>query len=181
MRRCIVALGLVVATSSLAAATTPEGPARLDGRWELDWDRSGSFEPAMEALEVSWFLRKLAGVARVGFEMRARPAKREGPTEGILVKQITPLSTSEVVVLLDGVARPGKDPTGRDTLDRYTWTSERGLEMIREFDLPSGAKARVREQRRLGDTPETLESVLTVWTDGVERASVRRVFRRMDD
>ena len=84
-------------------------------------------------------------------------------------------------MVLDGAPRPGKDPRGRDTLDSYTWTPERGLEMIREIELPSGSRARLRETRDLSDEPDTHVSTLTVWIDGAEKASVHRTFRRVSD
>jgi hypothetical protein len=182
MRACGLALSLaLLLTTPLPAATDElDGPARLDGHWQLDWDRSESFEPVMEALEVSWLMRKLAGFARVRLELRAIAADCEGCSESVLVKLSTPLSSAEVRAILDGTSRPGKDPRGRDTSDRYTWTPERGLEMIREVELPSGTQARLHESRDLGSEPDTLVSVLEVWIDGAERASVRRTFRRVD-
>lgn len=181
MRACVLALALMLSTPLPAMPDAPEGPARLDGHWRLDWGRSESFEPVMKALEVSWLLRKLAGVARVELRLRAVPAECDGCAERIRVTLDTPLSSREVEVTLDGAPRPGKDPRGRDTLDRYTWTSERGLEMIRELELPSGSHARLHETRDLGDEPDTLVSRLIVWVDGAESASVRRTFQRTSD
>ena len=86
-----------------------------------------------------------------------------------------------MLVTLDGTPRPGKDPRGRDTMDRYTWASERGLEMIRELELPSGSHARLRETRDLGDDSDTLVSRLAVWVDETQRASVYRTFERTED
>ena len=93
----------------------------------------------------------------------------------------TPISTKEVEIILDGKPRPGEDPRGRPTLDRYSWSSDRGMEMIRELELPSGSQARIRETRILGADPNTLLSELTVWVDGTERASVKRTFIRTGD
>jgi hypothetical protein len=93
----------------------------------------------------------------------------------------TPISSNEVEVTLDGKPRPGEDPRGRATVDRYTWTSEGGLEMIRELELPSGSQARLVETRNLGVDPDTLLSRLTVWIDGSERASIERTFIRTSD
>ena len=162
------------------AADAAAGPARLDGVWKLDWDRSDSFEPVMEALETPWLMRRLAGIARVGVELRAvaAPTDCDDCAEKVMVTLNTPISTKEVEVILDGVPRPGEDPRGRATVDRYRWTPEEGLEMIRELELPSGSQARLREIRSLGDDPNTLLSQLTVWVDGSERASIARTFVR---
>lgn len=174
---------LSLATSVSIAEESPDGPARLNGEWKLDWDRSDSFEPVMKALETPWLMRKLAGVARVGLGMRAvaKPTDCEGCTEHVLITLITPISSSEVEAVLDGKPRPGKDPRGRATLDRYTWTSESGLEMLRELELPSGKQARLLEIRNLGADPDTLKSRLTVWIDGTKRASIDRIFIRTSD
>jgi hypothetical protein len=179
----LLTIALLLSTSSTVAADMPTGPTRLDGEWKLDWDQSDSFEPAMKALEASWFLRKLAGVARVGLEMRALPLPDECNecAERILVTVSTPISTKEVEVILDGTPRPGEDARGRATVDRYSWTSENGLEMIRELELPSGSQARMVEIRNLGVDPDVLSSQLTVWVDGSERVSVKRTFVRTSD
>ena len=166
-----------------SASELSEGPDRLDGAWKLDWDRSESFEPAMKALETPWLLRRLAGIARVGLELRALPtaADCEGCSEKVLITLSTPISDKEVEVILDGMPRPGEDPRGRATVDRYTWTSDAGLEMIREVELPSGKQARIIETRNLGDDADTMISRLMVWVEGSERASIERIFVRTSD
>ena len=181
MRMAIPIIALLLSTPLAAAADTSVGPARLDGEWKLDWDRSDSFEPVMTALETPWLLRRLAGIARVGLELRASTAPagcEECGAERIMVKLSTPISSRKVEVILDGKPRPGEDPRGRATLDRYTWTSEHGLEMIRELELPSGRRARLIEVRNLGTDGDTLVSTLKVWIDGTERSSVQRTFIR---
>ena len=176
-------IAFIVSTSSLVAADMPIGPARLDGEWKLDWDRSDSFDPAMKALETSWFLRKLAGIARVGLEMRAvaPPPDCDECAEKVVVTLSTPISTKKVEAILDGKPRPGEDARGVATIDRYSWTSKTGLEMIRELELPSGSQARIVDVRDLGVDPNTLSSQMTVWVDGSERASVKRTFIRTSD
>ena len=171
-------------TSSVAiAADAAAGPARLDGVWRLDWDRSDSFEPVMKALETPWLMRRLAGIARVGVELRAvaAPTDCDACAEKVMVTLNTPISTKEGEAILDGVPRPGEDPRGRATVDRYRWMPGEGLEMIRELELPSGSRARLREVRNLGDDPDTMSSQLTVWIDGSERASIARTFVRTGD
>lgn len=172
-----------VATSLANAGDRPDGPVRLDGEWKLDWDRSDSFEPVMKALETPWLMRKLAGIARVHLELRAvsTAGDCEECAEKIMVTLRTPISSKEVEVILDGKPRPGEDPRGRATIDRYTWTSADGLEMIRELELPSGSQARLLEIRNLGVDADTLLSRLTVWVDGTERASIERTFIRTGD
>jgi hypothetical protein len=179
----VLSIVLLLSTPLATAADTPAGPARLDGEWKLDWDRSDSFEPVMKALETPWLMRRLAGIARVRVELRAvaSPTHCEECTENVLVTLSTPISSNEVEVTLDGKPRPGEDPRGRATVDRYTWTSEGGLEMIRELELPSGSQARLVETRNLGVDPDTLLSRLTVWVDGSERASIERTFIRTSD
>jgi hypothetical protein len=179
----LLTIAIILPSTLATAADGPSGPARLDGNWKLDWDRSDSFDPAMRALEASWFLRKLAGVARVGLEMRAVavPSNCDECAEKITVTLNTPISNKEVEAILDGEPRPGEDARGRATVDRYTWSSEDGLEMIRELELPSGSQARMVEIRDLGEDPDTLSSQLTIWVDGSERASVKRMFIRTSD
>jgi len=172
-----------LATFAAMASDAPAGPARLDGEWKLDWDRSDSFEPVMKALETPWLMRQLAGIARVGLELRAVPTPADcgDCVEKIMLTLSTPISSKEVEAILDGVPRPGEDPRGRATVDQYRWTEEEGLEMIRELELPSGSRARLREIRLLGEDPNTLLSQLTVWIDGSERASIARTFVRTGD
>ena len=176
-------LALLLLTHLATAADAPDGVARLDGEWKLDWDRSDSFGPVMKVLETPWLMRKLAGIARVDLNLRAV----ETPTgclecpEKVVITLSTPISSKDVEAVLDGKPRPGEDPRGRATLDRYTWSSEAGLEMIRELELPSGSQARLREIRSLGADPNTLLSQLTVWVDEVERASIERTFIRTSD
>ena len=179
----LLMIAFILSTSSPIAADAPTGPARLDGEWKLDWDRSDSFEPAMKALETPWLMRKLAGIARVGLELRAVAPQTdcEECAEKVVVTLSTPISTKQVEVILDGKPRPGEDPRGRATVDRYSWTSEDGMEMIRELELPSGSQARIVEVRNLGVDPDTLSSRLTVWVDGSERASINRTFIRTND
>lgn len=183
MKRTALVIALMLSSTLATAADIPLGPTRLDGRWKLDWDRSESFEPVMKALETSWLMRKLAGVARVSLEMRvvATPIDCEECAEKVVLTLSTPISTQEIEVTLDGEPRPGEDPRGRVTLDRYTWKSDRGMQMIRELELPSGSQARLVETRNLGVDSDTLLSRLTVWVDGSERASIQRTFIRTGD
>jgi hypothetical protein len=83
------------------------------------------------------------------------------------------------VVVLDGEPRPAKDPLGNESIDRFTWSPDHGLEMIRERVLKSGKSARIRERRKVADDRKTMVSLFTVWIDGEERASLRRVMRRI--
>ncbi len=183
MKTFLLTLALLLSTSLATAADAPAGPARLDGEWKLDWDRSDSFEPVMKALETSWLMRRLAGIARVGLELRAvaSPTGCDACAEKVMVTLSTPISRNSVEVILDGEPRPGEGPRGRATLDRYTWTTGDGLEMIRELELPSGSQARILEIRNLGVDPDTLLSRLTVWVDGSKRASIERTFIRTSD
>lgn len=179
----LVAVVLSLVVPSQAMAANPDDPSRLDGEWRLDWDRSDSFEPVMKALEVSWLLRKLAGVARVGLELRALPLAEDCGecVRDMIVTLRSPLSDDEIQISLDGVARPGKDPRGRETLDAYTWTDDGALQMSRKVELPSGKMARLLESRRVDSDPNTLISTLDVWVEGTKKASVTRAFARQDD
>ena len=60
----LLLFSVFLTTSVAIAADAEAGPARIDGEWKLDWDRSDSFEPVMEALETPWLMRRLAGIAR---------------------------------------------------------------------------------------------------------------------
>jgi hypothetical protein len=183
MKASLLAIALLFSSSLATAADAPVGVAHLDGEWKLDWDRSDSFEPVMKALETPWLLRRLAGIARVGLELRAvaTPTDCTECAAKLNVTLSTPISSNAVEVTLDGKPRPGEDPRGRATLDRYTWSSDTGLEMIRELELPSGSKARLREIRSVGADPDTLLSRLTVWVEVAERASIERTFIRSSD
>lgn len=176
----VLLLAFSTTLSFASDADFQTGPARLDGEWKLDWNRSDSFETVMKALETPWILRRLAGIARVSLELRATttPADCDECVESVIITVDTPIASKEVEAVLDGKPRPDKDLRGRPTLDRYRWTSEKGLELIREFKLPSGSQARILETRNLGADPDILLSQMTVWVDGTERASITRTFVR---
>jgi len=137
----------------------------------------------MTALETPWLLRRLAGIARVSLEWRAAtvPTECDECVDKVMMTLHTPLSSKEVEIILDGQPRPGEDPRGRATSDRYSWTADGGMEMIRELELPSGRQARILETRKLGADPDTMLSEMTVWVDGTERASINRTFIRTSD
>ena len=180
MKKTLLIMALLLATGMAGAADTPVGPASLDGKWKLDWDRSDPFEPIMKALETPWLMRRLAGIARVGLELRAvaGPEDCGGCAGNMVVTLSTPISTNKVEVTLDGKSRPGKDPRGRATLDQYSWAAGEGLTRTRKLERPSGSQARLVEVRRLGGDSDTLLSQLTVWIDDSQRASIERVFIR---
>lgn len=59
-------LAVLVASLLVPALLHADVPDQnLNGTWRLDWDRSESFKPALKAIEVGWFMRSLARVARV--------------------------------------------------------------------------------------------------------------------
>jgi len=153
---------------------------RLNGVWELDWERSDSFEPVMDVLEVPWLLRRLAGLISVQIAIEVKPPTCETCPPTMHVAQKNPVRNSERTVELDGVARPATDPLGNESLDRFSWSPEIGMEMMRERTLDSGRSARIRERRRVEDDLHTMVSTMTVWIDGVEEASVRRVLRKVE-
>ncbi|MCP4035531.1 MAG: hypothetical protein GY733_01230 [bacterium] len=174
------ALALVLLSAGLAAADAGLDLERLNGRWKLDWARSDSFEPVMKALEVPWLVRKLAGVVPVHVTLSVASPACDSCDPSLYVEQQNPLRSSSRTIVLDGVARPAKDPLGNDTVDRFTWSSENGMEMVRERVLASGKSARIREQRRVEDDLETMISTVTVWVENEERARVRRVLRKVE-
>ena len=141
-----ILLGL---TLPLAAFSETE-PQALDGRWRLDWDRSESFASALEAMEVGWFMRQLAGVARVDIAIQSLEAECADCPSRLELTFSSPISNRSEVVFLDGRPRPGKDPQGNDTLDRYRLTDTGGVERVRELELPSGRAARLVETPQPG-------------------------------
>jgi hypothetical protein len=155
--------------------------SELDGRWKLDWDRSESFEPVMKALEVPWLMRKVAGVASVYVILQADAIECDGCPPTVRITEESPFATNAFVAVLDGEPRAGKDPAGNETLDRYVAVGGSGIELIRTRMLGSGRAARIRELRTPGADPDTMHSVLTVWVDEDEQASVRRVFERVSN
>jgi hypothetical protein len=172
----VLMLFLVVATN-VQAGTGP-GLDRLNGRWKLDWSRSDRFDPVMEALEVPWLLRRLAGVVSVHVTFAIEPPECEGCGERLQIVSENPIKNTTRVVVLDGVARPATDPLGNESMDLFHWTDEQGLEMLRERVLKSGKAARIQEHRKVGEDYDTMVSTMTVWIEGEERASVRRVLVR---
>ncbi len=152
----------------------------FNGTWRLDWDRSESFEPVLEVMEVNWFMRQLAGVATVDITLEAlEPGCGDCP-EKLRIAVSSPVADQEQIAVLDGQERPGEDPQGNPTVDRFHWNERGELEMSRRRKLPSGKTAQIIEVRRPGPTPDTLDSVISVSIDGEPRVSVNRVFARVD-
>jgi hypothetical protein len=152
---------------------------RLNGRWTIDWKASDSFEPVMDALEVPWLLRRLAGVVKAYITITVESPPCDTCNPSLRIEQESPVRDSSRVVRLDGVARPSKDPLGNETVDRFDWTPETGMELIRVRTLGSGRTARILERRVVEDDLRTMVSTMTVWVDDVERAQVRRVLRKV--
>ena len=171
----------VAAEPSTIPATQPADVQSLNGRWKLNWELSESADPMMEALEISWFLRKLAGVVSVQVIYAVEPPECEGCKSRLRITLENPIKKTDRVVLLDGVARPAIDPLGNESLDQFSWDPEHGMQMVRDRSVKSGKSARIVDFRRVGDDLQTLVSNLKVWIDGEERVSVRRVFDRVDE
>jgi hypothetical protein len=174
-----------VALCFLAAGAALAGPVtdleRMNGRWQLDWDQSDSFEPVMKLLETPWLMRRLAGIVSVYVTFEVESPECETCEARLRILQENPIKNTTRVVVLDGEPRPAKDPLGNESIDRFKWNPEHGLEMVRERVLKSGKLARIREWRRVADDLNTMVSFMTVWIDGEERASIRRVMRRITE
>ncbi len=185
----VVSAALANAPSDLVISAVPSGevavldPAldldRLNGRWTIDWKASDSFEPVMDALEVPWLLRRLAGVVKAYITITVEPPPCDTCNPSLRIEQESPVRDSSRVVRLDGVARPSKDPLGNETVDRFNWNPETGMELIRVRTLGSGRTARILERRLVEDDLRTMVSTMTVWVDDVERARVRRILRKV--
>ena len=165
------------AASVVHAGTNP-GLDRLNGRWKLDWNRSDPFEPVMDALEVPWLLRRLAGAVSVHVNFQVEEPECEGCGERLRIVSENPIKNTSRIVVLDGKPRPTVDPLGNESMELFRWNPEHGLEMKRERVLKSGKQARIQEQRSVGEDLDTMMLTMTVWVDGEERASVRRVLVR---
>jgi hypothetical protein len=172
----VLVAGLLV--PALLHADVPD--QNLNGTWRLDWDRSESFAPALKAMEVGWFMRSLAGVARVNVGIRSIPPECETCPNALEIVFSTPIATNSEVVFLDDEPRPGTDPQGNSTMDRYTRTDDGGVKMVRETTLPSGKQARLVETRTLGDAENLMLSHLVVFVEDERKASVHRTFVRAD-
>lgn len=180
-RFIIASLFTLIGITATAGAIAEDRSRALDGRWRLDWDRSESFEPALEAMEVGWFIRRLAGVARVEVGIVGLLRECDTCPERLELTFSSPISDRTDVVLLDDQPRPGKDPQGNDTIDRYRPTKNGGVELVRLRTLPSGRSVRLIETRTPGDATTSMLSTMVVFVDGEERANIRRVFERIGD
>jgi hypothetical protein len=179
--RAVVLTG--VALWVLTAGVAQAGPIleleRFNGKWKLDWDESDPFDPVMKLLETPWLMRRLAGVVTVYVTFEVEPPECEGCEQRLKILQENPIKNTSRVVVLDGKPRPAKDPLGNESIDRFTWSPKNGLEMVRERILKSGKSARIRERRSVADDLKTMVSFFTVWINGEERATIRRVMRRI--
>ena len=91
------------------------------------------------------------------------------------IQSENPIKNTQRVVVLDGVARPFTDPIGNQSMDQFTWHAERGMEMVRNRMLKSGKAAKIHERRTVSEDLTMMESIMTVWVDGEQRATVKRI------
>lgn len=147
-------------------------PSDLVGRWKLDWERSTSMAPFLEAIEVSWPMNRLSGLASIELRIAAH--------DDALVQIVEhPIGREERTLRLDGVARRERGMLGRSEKARHRWTPQ-GLITVSEMTLPSGSIAELRSDLSLTDDGRLL-SVCRVEVRGRTPVVARRVFHRMDD
>ncbi|MCP5068224.1 MAG: hypothetical protein GY946_16805 [bacterium] len=157
------------------------GLGELRGRWKLDREASDSFEPVMKALEVSWWVRQIAGVGSVYLTLDPASSEDCGKCPvRVSVTEETPVRTTEFEIVLDGVERPGADPAGNTTHDRYTTPQASEVVLERRRILPSGRSMRLREHRSIGADSGIMESTLKVWIEDKLEVTSRRVFNRVE-
>ena len=163
------------------AATPSETDALADllGRWRLDRAQSDPFDPVMKAMEVPWLMRRMASLGTIHFSFRATTdaSCRNCPRRLVVVEE-TPVRSAEYTIVLDGVERPGEDPIGNATIDRFSETPEGALVLERRRTLRSGKRARIRDVRTRGGGPDEMLSQLEIWLDGELAVKARRVFVR---
>ncbi len=184
----LVILALITTTPSTASADDAPKPSgavvglgELQGRWKLDRDASDSFEPVMKALEVSWLIRRIAGVGSVYLTLELVPSSQcdDCPVR-VRVTEKTPLRTTDFEIVLDGVVRPGVDPAGNETQDQYSTRLLGEMVLERRRTLPSGRAMRLQDRRSIGGKPDVMESVLKVWIEDRLEATSKRVFVRVN-
>ena len=158
----------------------PDPLDRLSGKWKLDWGQSESFTPALKALEVPWLIRQMAGLVSIKVTIAVEALECDECSRSLQISSENPIKNTSRVVFLDGVSRPFTDVMGNDSMDVFTWDPENGMVMVRERVLDSGKAARIRENRIVNDELTRMVSTMTVWVDGQERASVRRVLVKVD-
>lgn len=175
---CLVASLVGSGLSDAHAATGSERDlSAFHGRWRLDRDASDSFEPVMEALEVSWLLRRLARVAtaELSFEPPAEAPCDTCPTHLVATLE-SPVRTATFSIITDGKSRPAEDPAGNAVEDRYSEPQPGELLLERERKLPSGKQATIQDRRHVDPESGHLLSTLTVRIDGELRVTSNRVF-----
>lgn len=180
---CILFASPVAVALSPSEPEDPDPPKVLDqlsGVWRLDWSQSESFGPAMKALEVPWLVRQMAGVIPVQITIEVAPLDCEICSPSLHIRSKNPIKNTSRVVMLDGIARPFTDVLGNDSMDLFSWHPEFGMEMVRERVLGSGKSAKIRERRTVTEDLSTMISTMTVWVEGEERASVRRILSKVD-
>ena len=174
-RAAVLLTASVLLSVPTPGASDPEAalqPADLAGRWRLDWERSPSMEPFLEAIEVPWPIRQLAGRASVELRIVAR--------DGALVQVVQhAIGREERTLWLDGVVRRERGVLGRDQEARHRWTPQ-GLVTVSEMTLPSGRIAALRSDLSLTDDGRLL-SICRVEVPGRVPVVARRVFRRTDE
>lgn len=177
----VVFLVLLLGLPSMSQADSASDLSRLNGRWKLDWDKSESFDPVMDLLEVPWLVQKLSGVVPVYATFEVVPPECETCASTLRIHQENPIKNTTRVVALDGVPAPHVDPLGNESMDRFIWSQDAGLKMVRERILKSGKTARILDLRNVEDDLASMVSMMTVYIDGEERASVRRIMVKVPD
>ncbi len=176
----LVPILLLAQFAGAADPSKTDGLDRLNGKWKLDWEQSESFAPAMQALEVPWLVRQMAGLISVQITFAVAPGDCDTCDPSLLIESENPIQNTSRTVVLDGVPRPFIDVLGNDSMDRFRWHPEGGMEMVRERILDSGKAAKIHERRTVDEDLVTMVSTMTVWVDGRERTSVRRILMKVD-
>ena len=176
----MIPLMLAAYSARASGSEEPVSLDRLTGKWKLDWDQSESLAPAMKALEVPWLVRQMAGLVSVQVTIEVGDPACEACLPALLISNENPIRNTSRVVLLDGVSRPFTDVLGNESMDQFTWNPDDGMEMIRERVLDSGKSAKIYEQRTVNADLSRMTSTMTVWVEGEERASVRRILSKVE-
>lgn len=174
----VASLAFASAFASIVSASSPTDLDRINGRWKVDWKKSDSLDATMKVLEVPWLFRKLVGVVPVHETIEVQPPGCEGCEPSLRIHSQNPVKDTDRVVFLDGQSRPHVDPLGNESMDRFTWSEEHGMEMTRERVLKSGKSVKIYERRTVTDDLQTMVTQVTVWVDGKEHGTTRRVLTK---
>lgn len=174
MRRVAILLACTLPFVSVQAAGAEDAGPPPDqsawvGTWQLDKAASDDSAPMLDAMDVPWYVRPLAGAFTPEFQVT-----QEGP--GFAWASQTPLGSRTQHFRADHAPYDGTDLLDRSFEQSSWWQPDGHLVVDRETTLPDGKKVDVRSEWVLAG--DQLTNQMKVRPESGKPFELERVFKR---